>query len=134
MNSLIKRSSLATRPTLKTCIHCRESAPSQASLGAPARLAAENIAIFWLRFAWETLYKHLFLASTIGRLLVLKTTISRNPYAKAYRDQSMMPVADDEEITLDLLTKTTGASAAVAHLKKVAELTGVGQGAPRAVV
>ena len=43
-----------------------------------------------------------------------------------------MPVADDEEITLDLLTKTTGASAAVAHLKKVAELTGVGH-APRSV-
>jgi len=42
-----------------------------------------------------------------------------------------MPVADDEEITLDLLTKTTGASAAVAHIKKIAELTGVSQDAPR---
>ena len=95
-------------------------------------LPRENIAIFWLRFAWETLYKHVILASTIGRLLLLKTAISRDPYAKAYRDQSLMPVADDEEITLDLLTKTTGASAAVAHLKKVAELTSVGQGATRA--
>jgi radical SAM superfamily enzyme len=96
-------------------------------------LPRENVAIFWLRFAWETLYKHLFLASTIGRLLLLKAAISHNRYAKAYRDQSLMPVADDEEITLDLLTKTTGASAAVAHLKKVAELTSVGQGAARVV-
>ena len=95
-------------------------------------LPRENIAIFWLRFGWETLYKHIILASTIGRLLLLKTAISRDPYAKAYRDRSLMPVADDEEITLDLLTKTTGASAAVAHLKKVAELTSVGQGATRA--
>ena len=44
-----------------------------------------------------------------------------------------MPVADDEEITLDLLTKTTGASVAVAHIKKIAELTGAGQGAARVV-
>ena len=97
-------------------------------------LPRENIARFWLRFAWETLAKHVILASTIGRLLLLKTAISRDPDAKAYRDQSLMPAADDEEDTLDLLTKTTGAPVAVAHLKKVAELTGVGQGAPRAVV
>ena len=95
-------------------------------------LPRENVAMFWLRFAWETLYKHLILASTIGRLLLLKAAISHNPYAKAYRDPSLMPVSDDEEITLDLFTKTTGASAAVAHLKKVAELTSVGQGATRA--
>ena len=97
-------------------------------------LPRENIARFWLRFAWETLAKHVILASTIGRLLLLKTAISRDPDAKAYRDQSLMPAADDEEDTLDLLTKTTGAPVAVAHIKKVAELTGVGQGAPRAVV
>ena len=42
-------------------------------------------------------------------------------------NQSLMPVADDEEMTLDLLTKTTGASATVAHFNKIAELTGVGR-------
>ncbi|MGA8227912.1 MAG: radical SAM protein [Xanthobacteraceae bacterium] len=93
-------------------------------------LPRENVAVFWLRFAWETLTKHVILAGTIGRLLLLKTAISRNPYAKAYSDQSL--VAGDEDVTLDLLTKTTGASAAVAHIKKVAELTSVGQGATRA--
>ena len=40
-----------------------------------------------------------------------------------------MPAADDEEDTLDLLTKTTGASVAVAHIRKIAELTGVGRAA-----
>ena len=39
-------------------------------------------------------------------------------------DQSLTPVADDEDATLDLLTKTTGAVAAVAHMRKVAQLTG----------
>ena len=33
--------------------------------------------------------------------------------------------ADDDDDTFDLLTKTDGARAAVAHLRKVAELTGV---------
>jgi hypothetical protein len=92
-------------------------------------LPRENAASFWLRFAWETLAKHVILAGTIGRLLLLKRAISRDPDAKAYRDQSLMPVADDEDDTLDLLTKTTGAPVAVAHIRKIAELTGVGRAA-----
>src|SRR5262245_16863688 len=134
MNSLIK----ALVP-FATTAHLENVHPLQGGLLRLKRrserrpgLPRENIAIFWLRFAWDTLYKHLILASTIGWLLLLKTAILRNPYAKAYRDQSLMPVADDEEITLDLLTKTTGASAAVAHIKKIAELTGVGH-APQSV-
>jgi hypothetical protein len=128
LNSLIK----ALVP-FATTVHLENVHPLQGGLLRLKRrserrpgLPRENIAIFWLRFAWDTLYKHLILASTIGRLLLLKTAISRNPYAKAYRDQSLMPVADDEEITLDLLTKTAGASTAIAHIKKIAELTGVG--------
>jgi hypothetical protein len=132
MNSLIK----ALVP-FATTVHLENVHPLQGGLLRLKRrserrpgLPRENIAIFWLRFAWDTLYKNLILASTIGRLILLKTAISRNPNAKAYRDQSLMPVADDEEITLDLLTKTAGASVAVAHINKIAELTGVGR-APR---
>jgi hypothetical protein len=132
MNSLIK----ALVP-FATTVHLESVHPLQGGLLRLKRrserrpgLPQENFAIFWLRFAWDTLRKHLILASTMGRLLLLKTAISHNPRAKAYSDQSLTPVADDEEITLDLLTKTTGASAAVAHIKKVAELTGVRR-APR---
>ena len=35
-------------------------------------------------------------------------------------DQALTPVDDDDDATLDLLTKTTGATAALAHVKKVA--------------
>ena len=38
-------------------------------------------------------------------------------------DQALTPVSDNEDATFDLLTKTTGALAAVAHVKKVGELT-----------
>lgn len=40
-------------------------------------------------------------------------------------DLALTPVGDDEDETLDLLTKTTGGSAAVAHFKKIAGLTSV---------
>jgi Radical SAM superfamily len=129
LNSLIK----ALVP-FATTAHLEKVHPLQGGLLRLKRrserrpgLPRENVAIFWLRFAWETLAKHVILASTIGRLLLLKTAISRDPYAKAYRDQSLMPAADDEEDTLDLLTKTTGAPVAVAHIRKIAELTRVGR-------
>jgi hypothetical protein len=37
-------------------------------------------------------------------------------------DPPLAPVGDDDDATLDLLTKTAGASAAIAHIRKVAEL------------
>ncbi len=97
--------------------------PSERRPGLPR----ESPWVFWPRFVWETLYKHAILAGLIGRLLVWKTAIARDPDARGYMDQALTPVGDDEDVTLDLLTKTTGARAAVAHAKKIAELTGVGR-------
>ncbi len=85
----------------------------------------ENPWFFWPRFTWETLVKHVILARTIGRLLMWQTAIAYNPGARNYMDQALTPVGDDGDETLDLLTKTTGARAAVAHVKKIAQLTGV---------
>jgi hypothetical protein len=78
---------------------------------------------FWPRFAWELLAKHVVLAGTIARLAIWGIAISQRPGARDYVDQALTPVHDGEEVTLDLLTKTTGAGAAVAHVKKVAALT-----------
>ena len=86
-------------------------------------LPRERIWVFWPRFAWQTLYKHLILASVITRLLILKIFIARDPNALAYMDLALTPASDDDDAKLDLMTKTSGASAAVAHIKKVAELT-----------
>ena len=86
-------------------------------------LPREHPLMFWPRFLWETLSKHAILAAMIGRL-VLKIVIERDPDARAYRDQALEPVRDDNDASLDLLTRTTGALAAVAHEKKIAELTG----------
>ena len=96
--------------------------PSERRPGLPR----ESPWSFWPRFVWETLYKHAILAGMIGRLLVWKTAIARDRAARGYMDQALTPLRDDEDVTLDLLTKTTGARAAIAHIKKVAELTGLG--------
>jgi radical SAM superfamily enzyme YgiQ (UPF0313 family) len=100
--------------------------PSERRPGWPR----ENPWLFWPRFTWETFVKHVILASAIGRLLVWQVIIIHGPSAHSYMDPALTPVSDDEDDTLDLLTKTTGARAAVAHFKKIAGLTSV-RGEPK---
>jgi hypothetical protein len=92
--------------------------PSERRPGMPR----ENAWLFWPRFGWETFVKNVILTGAIVRLLIWKTVIASSPGARNYMDQALTPVGEDDE-TLDLLTKTTGARAAVAHIKKIAELT-----------
>jgi radical SAM superfamily enzyme YgiQ (UPF0313 family) len=98
--------------------------PSERRPGLPR----ERAWIFWPRFAWETLYKHAILAGTLARLVLLAVKFTRDPGARRYMDQALTPVRDDDG-GLDLLTKTTGAHAAVAHVRRIAELTGAAPGA-----
>ena len=86
-------------------------------------LPRENPLVFWPRFAWETVSKHVSLAGTIIGLTISAFLISRDAKSKSYTDQALTPVADDEEETLSLFTKTAGGAAAVSHVRKVAELT-----------
>jgi len=94
--------------------------PSERRPGLPR----ERVWVFWPRFVWETLYKHVILAGVIARLFVARISIACDPHARAYMDRALAPVGDGDDATLDLLTKTVGASAAIAHIRKVAELTG----------
>jgi radical SAM superfamily enzyme len=98
--------------------------PSERRPGLPR----ENPWIFWPRFTWETLSKHAILSGAIVRLLLAAIAISRDPAAPTYMDRALTPVGDDDE-TLDLFGKTMGGRAAVAHIKKVAGLTGDGRAA-----
>jgi radical SAM superfamily enzyme YgiQ (UPF0313 family) len=57
-------------------------------------------------------------------LYQVKRRIEQDPDRHHYMDRALTPVIDDaEEETFDYLTKTSGAKAAIDHLKKVAELT-----------
>ncbi len=86
-------------------------------------LPRESALLFWPRFAWETVKKQTLFGVLILRLMLWSRAVSRDPNAKAYKDAALTPVSDDDEANLDLLNKTTGARAAVAHFKKVSELT-----------
>jgi hypothetical protein len=48
--------------------------------------------VFWPRFVWESFSKHAIMAGTIGRLLLWKMAIARDPNARAYMDQALTPV------------------------------------------
>jgi radical SAM superfamily enzyme YgiQ (UPF0313 family) len=97
--------------------------PSERRPGLPR----ESALVFWPRYLWDTLRKHAVLAGTIGRLVLTKLAIDRDPHARRYMDEALTPVHDDGDVRLDLLTKTTGATAALAHIKKVALLTAAGR-------
>ena len=98
----------------------RLKTPSERRPGLPR----EALWVFWPRYIWGIVSKHLILARVIGRLLAMKLAIDCDPDARGYMDEALTPVNEEGDTTLDLLTKTTGAAAAVAHIKKVAALTG----------
>jgi hypothetical protein len=91
--------------------------PSERRPGLPR----ENPLLFWPRFAIETVGKTIAILSALGRLIMLKAKVERDPKRYAYMDQAMTPGEDDAD--LDLLNKTDGSVAAIAHINKVAKLT-----------
>ena len=97
--------------------------PSERRPGLPR----ESAIVFWPRFVWETLRKHAIMAREMLRLLRQVRAIKSDPASRSYVDLALTAV--DDEVSLDLLTKTTGVQAAMAHARKVAELTGAGHAA-----
>ena len=95
--------------------------PSERRHGMP-RVSA---LAFYPRFVLDTLRKNWELAKVIWWFIKLKRRIDADPARASYMDEALAPVGHDEDATLDLLTKTTGAQAAIAHLKKVHDLTHV---------
>ncbi|MEW6450458.1 MAG: radical SAM protein [Pseudomonadota bacterium] len=87
-------------------------------------LPRERAVMFWARYVWTTVHNHAVIVGTIARLIAMKIAIVWDAGAWRYMDTALTPVRDDDDVALDLLTKTTGGRAAVSHVRKVAELTG----------
>jgi hypothetical protein len=92
--------------------------PSERRPGLPA----EPVLIFWLSFGWDTMRKTVTILGVLSKLAAAAIGAARDPDRYRYMDQALTPVGDDDS-SLDLMTKTGGAQAAVAHLKRVDELT-----------
>jgi radical SAM superfamily enzyme YgiQ (UPF0313 family) len=86
-------------------------------------LPPESAWAFYSTHIANTIVNNLKLAGTVFWILQMKRQIERDPGHRSYMDIALTPVEDEDEETLDLLTKTAGAKAAIDHIKKVAALT-----------
>ena len=99
--------------------------PSERRPGLPP----VNPWLFWPQFVWETFRKQAAAVVAIIKMIRLMRSIQRCPEARNYTDQALTPVRNDDADILDLLTKTDGARAAVAHIKRIDELSHLPNGA-----
>jgi radical SAM superfamily enzyme YgiQ (UPF0313 family) len=76
--------------------------------------------LFWLGFLGSSAVKYARMIAIYLRVAHWRRMAERDPDARAYIDQALTAVTAEEEDTLDLLTKTAGAVASVAHARKVA--------------
>jgi radical SAM superfamily enzyme YgiQ (UPF0313 family) len=79
--------------------------------------------VFWPQFFWENLHKQTAAIKSIIWMIKLVHSIQRDPRARNYTDLALTPVREHDDETLDLMTKTNGALTAVAHIRRVDELT-----------
>jgi radical SAM superfamily enzyme YgiQ (UPF0313 family) len=86
-------------------------------------LSTVNPWLFWPQFVWETVCKQAVAIAALVGMVRLMRSIQRNSNAHRYMDTALTPVHDDDADTLDLMTKTSGARAAVAHIKRISDLT-----------
>jgi hypothetical protein len=92
--------------------------PSERRPGLPV----ESAFFFWPRLGWDTVRKTATTLVALSKLAASAISAARDPNRHRYMDQALTPVGDDDG-SLDLMTKTGGAQAAVAHIKRVDELT-----------
>lgn len=76
---------------------------------------------FWGRSGLEAIVKTSALGWTIASLVVMQFAVARRQRSLAYIDEALTPIGDDNDETRDLLNKTTGAKAFIAHAKHVAK-------------
>src|SRR5260370_20166907 len=86
-------------------------------------LSREDPIVFRIRLAADLVRKTSSALATITRLSIAGIRIARDSRRFEYTDAALTRVTDDDDSTLDLLTRTFGAKQAVAHQKKVFNLT-----------
>jgi hypothetical protein len=86
-------------------------------------LPREPVWSFYPKYALEIVRKHATLIRHALFLQKLRKRIEADPDRFAYTDLALTPVTDEETDRLEMFTHNDGARQAVAHARKVAELT-----------
>ncbi len=80
-------------------------------------LPIEHPLVFYPKFAFDLVAKHVALLRLIWRAGLVRRAIKRDPSAAAYRDQALTPVTAAELDDLELFTVTASARAAADKIK-----------------
>jgi radical SAM superfamily enzyme YgiQ (UPF0313 family) len=86
-------------------------------------LPIESVWSFYPKFAAEFLGKHARILREAWRMRAICRRVDRDPTNLGYTDLAMTPVAEDEVENLEMFTHNAGARGAVAHARKIRELT-----------
>jgi hypothetical protein len=78
----------------------------------------ESPLVFYRRYAWETVTKHVRLGATVLRLARLRRQLKRDPKARHYMDEALTPVQDDDLDTLEMFSVTEAARHASEKAKR----------------
>ncbi len=81
-------------------------------------LPLENPLVFYPRYVAELATKHVHMARVIWKFARIRSALRRDPNAKAYMDQAITPVADDELDTLEMFGINDSAKAAVIKARR----------------
>ncbi|MFT4278079.1 MAG: radical SAM protein [Rhodopseudomonas sp.] len=97
----------------------RQRHPSERRPG----LAAPHALSFWPRFAFDGVHKTATILTAFAKVAAIGVRVARDPQRHAYTDEALTPVSDDDADSLGLFTQSASAKQAVAHQKKVFDLT-----------
>ena len=89
----------------------------------------EPIWSFYPKYTWDFVRKYSRALRLLLWLHVTNRRLQKHPNRYTYTDRAMTPVSEDETETLELLTHSSAAREAVAHVRKIAHLTGAKTGA-----
>jgi len=81
-------------------------------------LPRESMLVFYPRYLWDLLRKHVKLAELIIRFGSFRWRLKRDANARGYMDQALTPVAEDELETLEMFTASDSAKAAAAKVRR----------------
>jgi hypothetical protein len=88
----------------------------------------EPIWSFYPKYTWDFVRKYSRALRLLLWLHVTNRRLQKHPNRYTYTDLAMTPVSEGETETLELLTHSSAAREAVAHVRKIAHLTGAKNG------
>jgi hypothetical protein len=83
-----------------------------------APLPLENPLLFYPRYVIDLVRKHLKMVGLVWRYTRVRREIKRDPNRRAYMDQALSPVLDDELETLEMFTSNQAAKAVVEKVRR----------------